>query len=151
MESPEPATHYLPDPGLKLLSLTDIEIFKGLSGYVTEDELRSFFRGFGETAYVKIPPSKGCGFVQSVQRHAAEMAIIQMQGYPEARTTLDLPVPHTGTPASATSICLSFQGHAAYTPVRWFCTYEGWCPLYHSTVVSPPGAFAGAWHDEGPR
>ena len=32
--------------------------------------------------YVKIPPGKGCGFVQFVQRHAAEMAINQMQGYP---------------------------------------------------------------------
>ncbi|KFY11415.1 hypothetical protein V491_07217, partial [Pseudogymnoascus sp. VKM F-3775] len=36
----------------------------GLSGYVTEDELRSFFQGFGEITYVKIPPGKGCGFVQ---------------------------------------------------------------------------------------
>lgn len=54
----------------------------GLSGYVTEDELRSFFQVFGEITYVKIPPGKGCGFVQFVQRHAAEMAINQMQGYP---------------------------------------------------------------------
>ncbi|KAF2857127.1 RNA-binding domain-containing protein [Piedraia hortae CBS 480.64] len=54
----------------------------GLSGYVTEDELRSFFQGFGDITYVKIPPGKGCGFVQFVQRHAAEMAINQMQGYP---------------------------------------------------------------------
>jgi hypothetical protein len=54
----------------------------GLSGYVTEDELRSFFQGFGEITYVKIPPGKGCGFVKFVQRHAAEMAINQMQGYP---------------------------------------------------------------------
>lgn len=54
----------------------------GLSSYVTEDELRSFFQGFGEITYVKIPPGKGCGFVQFVQRHAAEMAINQMQGYP---------------------------------------------------------------------
>jgi RNA recognition motif-containing protein len=54
----------------------------GLSGYVTEDELRSFFQAFGEITYVKIPPGKGCGFVQFVQRHAAEMAINQMQGYP---------------------------------------------------------------------
>jgi len=54
----------------------------GLSGYVTEDELRSFFQGFGDITYVKIPPGKGCGFVQFVHRHAAEMAINQMQGYP---------------------------------------------------------------------
>ncbi|KAJ5175541.1 RNA-binding protein [Penicillium canariense] len=30
----------------------------GLSGYVTEDELRSFFQGFGEITYVKIPPAR---------------------------------------------------------------------------------------------
>ncbi|KAL4880084.1 hypothetical protein BJY04DRAFT_219614 [Aspergillus karnatakaensis] len=54
----------------------------GLSGYVTEDELRSFFQGFGEITYVKISPGKGCAFVQFVQRHAAEMAINQRQGYP---------------------------------------------------------------------
>ena len=54
----------------------------GLSGYVTEDELRSYFQGFGEITYVKIPPGKGCGFVQFVHRHAAEMASNQMQGYP---------------------------------------------------------------------
>ena len=53
----------------------------GLSGYVTEDELRSFFQGFGEITYVKIPPGKGCGFVQLVHRHATEMAINQMQSY----------------------------------------------------------------------
>ncbi|KAK8005019.1 hypothetical protein PG990_011056 [Apiospora arundinis] len=33
----------------------------GLSGYVTEDELRSFFQGFGEITYVKAPPGKKCG------------------------------------------------------------------------------------------
>lgn len=33
----------------------------GLSGYVTEDELRSFFQGFGEITYVKAPPGKRCG------------------------------------------------------------------------------------------
>jgi RNA recognition motif-containing protein len=47
----------------------------GLSGYVTEDELRSFFQGFGEIRYlgtrVKIPPGKGGGFVQFVHRHSA--------------------------------------------------------------------------------
>lgn len=54
----------------------------GLSGYVTEEELRGFFQGFGEITYVKIPPGKGCGFVQFVHRQSAEMAISQMQGYP---------------------------------------------------------------------
>uniref|UniRef100_A0A060T2H8 ARAD1A08470p n=1 Tax=Blastobotrys adeninivorans TaxID=409370 RepID=A0A060T2H8_BLAAD len=54
----------------------------GLSSQVNEDELRRYFQGFGDITYVKIPPGKGCGFVQFVQRHSAEAAITQMQGYP---------------------------------------------------------------------
>ncbi|KAF9932061.1 hypothetical protein BGZ65_004621, partial [Modicella reniformis] len=53
----------------------------GLSGVSNEDELRSCFAMFGEITYVKIPPGKGCGFVQFVHRQNAEMAISQMNGY----------------------------------------------------------------------
>lgn len=53
----------------------------GLSSPVTEDELRSCFAPFGEIVYVKIPPNKGCGFVQYVSRQSAELAIEQMNGY----------------------------------------------------------------------
>jgi RNA recognition motif-containing protein len=62
----------------------------GLSGYVSEDELRSFFQGFGEITYIRILPGKGCGFVHFVQRLAAEMAINQMQGYPIANSRIRL-------------------------------------------------------------
>ena len=110
----------------------------GLSGYVTEDELRSFFQGFGEITYVKIPPGKGCaGFVQFVQRHAAEMAINQMQGYPignsrtsasagdEVRTTRDRR--SSSSPGPAAAGLLLVDGHATpLPPIRLFCTYEGW-------------------------
>ncbi|KAG0046814.1 hypothetical protein BGZ83_008009 [Gryganskiella cystojenkinii] len=53
----------------------------GLSGVSHEDELRNAFALFGEITYVKIPPGKGCGFVQFVHRQSAEMAINQMNGY----------------------------------------------------------------------
>ncbi|KAI8599002.1 hypothetical protein EDD21DRAFT_308626 [Dissophora ornata] len=53
----------------------------GLSGVSHEDELRSCFAMFGEITYVKIPPGKGCGFVQFVHRQSAEMAINQMNGF----------------------------------------------------------------------
>jgi hypothetical protein len=33
-----------------------------------------------QIVYVKIPPGRGCGFVQYVQRAAAEAAIAQLQG-----------------------------------------------------------------------
>lgn len=53
----------------------------GLSCPLQEDELRQYFSIFGEIIYVKIPPGKGCGFVQFVSRQSAEMAIDQMNGY----------------------------------------------------------------------
>lgn len=52
----------------------------GLSGLTHEDELRSYFSPFGEVTYVKIPPGKGCGFVQYMHRQSAEMAIAQLNG-----------------------------------------------------------------------
>ncbi|RKF64285.1 putative RNA-binding protein C23E6.01c [Erysiphe neolycopersici] len=84
MGDPPPIGYYgAPQPMNQFTDPNNTTVFVGgLSGYVTEDELRSFFQGFGEITYVKIPPGKGCGFVQFVQRHAAEMAINQMQGYP---------------------------------------------------------------------
>ncbi|KAG0197750.1 hypothetical protein BGX28_008728 [Mortierella sp. GBA30] len=53
----------------------------GLSGVAHEDELRSVFAAYGDITYVKIPPGKGCGFVQFVHRQSAEMAINQLNGY----------------------------------------------------------------------
>ncbi|KAG0356987.1 hypothetical protein BC939DRAFT_506673 [Gamsiella multidivaricata] len=53
----------------------------GLSGMTHEDELRGVFAAYGEITYVKIPPGKGCGFVQFVHRQSAEMAINQLNGY----------------------------------------------------------------------
>ena len=51
----------------------------GLSSSVTEEDLRVLFGRYGDTVYTKIPPGKGCGFVQFVQRPAAEAAMGQMQ------------------------------------------------------------------------
>ncbi len=51
----------------------------GLSSGVSEDDLRVLFGRFGDIVYTKIPPGKGCGFVQFVQRPAAETAMAQMQ------------------------------------------------------------------------
>lgn len=52
----------------------------GLSGGVTEDQLRAAFARFGDIIYVKIPAGKGCGFVQFVLRTAAERAMATMNG-----------------------------------------------------------------------
>ncbi|KAK9692363.1 hypothetical protein RND81_09G259200 [Saponaria officinalis] len=47
---------------------------------VTEEELRQHCLHFGEIGYVKIPASKGCGFVQFAVRASAEEAIQKLQG-----------------------------------------------------------------------
>lgn len=54
----------------------------GLPACISEDTLRSFFQHFGEITYVKIPPNKGCGFVQFLRRPDAELAIAKMHDFP---------------------------------------------------------------------
>lgn len=43
---------------------------------------QSFFHHFGDITYCKIPPGKGCGFVQFVRRQDAELAIAKMNDFP---------------------------------------------------------------------
>lgn len=52
----------------------------GLSAGVSEEQLRSIFGRFGDIVYTKIPQGKGCGFVQFVDRRAAEIAMAEMNG-----------------------------------------------------------------------
>lgn len=91
MGAPPMGYYGAPQPMNQFTDPNNTTVFVGgLSGYVTEDELRSFFQGFGEITYVKIPPGKDCGFVQFVQRHPAEVAINRMQGYPIGSTRISL-------------------------------------------------------------
>ena len=41
--------------------------------------LQAQFGRYGDIIYVKIPPGKGCGFVQYVHRSVAEVAMTTMQ------------------------------------------------------------------------
>ncbi|KAG1703534.1 hypothetical protein DVH05_007481 [Phytophthora capsici] len=52
----------------------------GLDPSTTEDELRGRFGALGEIVSVKVPPGRGCGFVQYTTKEAAEVAISQMNG-----------------------------------------------------------------------
>ncbi|KAG7382562.1 tRNA selenocysteine 1-associated protein 1 [Phytophthora pseudosyringae] len=52
----------------------------GLDPSTTEDELRARFGALGEIVSVKVPPGRGCGFVQYTTKEAAEVAISQMNG-----------------------------------------------------------------------
>ncbi|RLN88893.1 hypothetical protein BBJ28_00002222 [Nothophytophthora sp. Chile5] len=52
----------------------------GLDPSTSEEELRARFGGLGEIVSVKVPPGRGCGFVQYSTKDSAEMAIAQMNG-----------------------------------------------------------------------
>lgn len=54
----------------------------GLPACISEETLKTFFQNFGEITYVKIPPNKGCGFVQYVRRADAEAAMLKMHDFP---------------------------------------------------------------------
>ena len=80
-----------PDPGLtggsreyhdfEDLDPTNTTIFVGnWDANVSEDELRDVFEAFGEVAYVKVTPKKGCGFVHFFSRHEAERALSAIHG-----------------------------------------------------------------------
>ncbi|KAL1920782.1 uncharacterized protein VTP21DRAFT_11417 [Calcarisporiella thermophila] len=77
----------------------------GLSAQAREDELRAAFAPFGEITHVKIPPGKGCGFVQYAHRQAAELAIAKMNGVlvGTSRVRLAWGRPHSWRTASSGS------------------------------------------------
>ncbi|KAK4685177.1 hypothetical protein P7C73_g4985, partial [Tremellales sp. Uapishka_1] len=80
----EPRPPHNPDPN-------NTTVFVGgLSSLVGEETLKSFFQPFGEITYVKIPPGKGCGFVQFVHKEAATRSIERMQGFPVGGTRIRL-------------------------------------------------------------
>ncbi|GAB2229297.1 hypothetical protein Droror1_Dr00023435 [Drosera rotundifolia] len=61
--------------------LTNTTLFVGnLDPNILEEELRQYCLQFGEIVYVKIPASKGCGFVQFATRSSAEEAMQRLQG-----------------------------------------------------------------------
>jgi RNA recognition motif. (a.k.a. RRM, RBD, or RNP domain) len=78
----------------------------GLSAGVTEDSLRAVFQRFGDIVYVKIPPGKGCGFVQFLGRANAEHAMAQMNG----QVCAAVQVLRLGFRVQALRVCRSTDG-----------------------------------------
>ncbi|OQR91835.1 hypothetical protein ACHHYP_04310 [Achlya hypogyna] len=60
----------------------------GLDPSVSEDDLRKQFSSIGHVVGVKIPPGRGCGFVQYSTRALAEQAITEMSGVLMGQTRL---------------------------------------------------------------
>ncbi|KAG1663768.1 hypothetical protein FOA52_011819 [Chlamydomonas sp. UWO 241] len=53
----------------------------GVSGMLSEDDMKAAFGQCGQVVYARIPPGKGCGFVQMADRASAERAMSQMAGF----------------------------------------------------------------------
>ncbi|XP_022746463.1 polyadenylate-binding protein RBP47-like [Durio zibethinus] len=62
----------------------------GLDSDISDDDLRQPFSQFGEIILVKIPPRKGCGFVQFASRKNAEDAIQGLNGTTIGKQTVRL-------------------------------------------------------------
>jgi RNA recognition motif-containing protein len=52
----------------------------GLANSVTEADLSTVFQSYGAINHVRVPPSKGCGFVQFATRESAEVALRAVHG-----------------------------------------------------------------------
>lgn len=53
----------------------------GLAPAVAEADLSNIFHTFGVLSYVRVPPGRGCGFVQFLSRAQAERALQGAQGH----------------------------------------------------------------------
>jgi hypothetical protein len=73
----------LPGGGASLAPPADpslTTIFVGNLADAGDAELRAAFGHLGAVEHTKVPPGKGCGFVQFAERAAAEAAVATMQG-----------------------------------------------------------------------
>lgn len=52
----------------------------GLDASTSDEDLRARFSPFGDIVSIKVPPGRGCGFVQYASKESAETAIAQMNG-----------------------------------------------------------------------
>ncbi|KAI8915660.1 mRNA binding post-transcriptional regulator [Gorgonomyces haynaldii] len=91
----------------------------GLPSHVTEPELTALFSSFGTIVYTKIPPGKGCGFVQYIFRESAETAIKHMNGFSIGTSRLRLS-----------------WGKASHPPVAYYPPYYMYMPVMYPGMYS---------------
>lgn len=134
-----PATIYTA-PVQAVPAETDINnttVFIGnLDPNVTEEELKQTFLQFGEIVYVKIPVSRGCGFVQYGTRASAEEAIQRMQGIVIGQQQVRL---SWGRSPTAKQELPGSWGQQT-DPSQWSSTYYGYGQSYDAYAY-------GATHD----
>ncbi|CAK0784061.1 hypothetical protein CVIRNUC_007264 [Coccomyxa viridis] len=111
----------------------------GLSSSVTEEDLRVLFGRYGDIVYTKIPPGKGCGFVQFVQRPAAEAAMGQMQGQMLGGSTIRISWGRSSTSRASANAAAA----AAAAPAAFGGLFSGAVAGSYGSSFGAPGAFTG--------
>ncbi|KZV33998.1 hypothetical protein F511_02771 [Dorcoceras hygrometricum] len=128
--------------------INNTTVFVGnLDHNVSEEELRQMFLQFGEIVYVKIPASKGCGFVQFTARASAEESIQSMQGAVIGQQVVRL---SWGRSPTAKQDVTGMWGQSA-DPNQWSSYYaygQGYDPYALGATQDPStysygGAYAG--------
>ncbi|KAF7119423.1 hypothetical protein RHSIM_Rhsim13G0222000 [Rhododendron simsii] len=128
--------------------INNTTVFIGnLDPNVTEEELKQIFVHFGEIVYVKIPTTKGCGFVQYTARASAEDAIQRMQGVVVGQQVVNL---SWGRNPAAKQDVPSIWGQQA-DPSQYSSTYYGYGQGYdayaygaaHDPALYAYGAYSG--------
>ncbi|OQS07904.1 hypothetical protein THRCLA_00104 [Thraustotheca clavata] len=76
---PTPLMKLPPSPSPEDESNTTVFV-GGLDPSISEDDLRKHFSTLGEIVNVKVPPGRGCGFVQYESHAIAQQAIQEMTG-----------------------------------------------------------------------
>ncbi|KAG5517568.1 hypothetical protein RHGRI_038087 [Rhododendron griersonianum] len=128
--------------------INNTTVFVGnLDPNVTEEELKQIFVHFGEIVYVKIPTTKGCGFVQYSTRASAEDAIQRMQSVVVGQQVVHL---SWGRNPAAKQDVPSIWGQQA-DPSQYSSTYYGYGQGYdayaygaaHDPSLYAYGAYSG--------
>ncbi|CAI9778256.1 unnamed protein product [Fraxinus pennsylvanica] len=114
---------------------------------VTEEELKQIYLQFGEIISIKIPATKGCGFVQFATRTSAEESIQRMQG-----TMIGQQVVHLswGRNPAAKQDVSGIWGQSADPTSQWSAYYaygQGYDAYAYGATQDPSayayGAYAG--------
>ncbi|KAH6575870.1 hypothetical protein BASA50_010583 [Batrachochytrium salamandrivorans] len=113
---------------------TNSTVFIGaLPTTMSEETLRNYFLPFGDIVYTKIPPGKGCGFVQFTHRKSAELAILKMDGVSIGKSSLRLSWGRSHNTASP----VAFRHPQPYNIYPQFANYQYMAPsnpLIHHQV-----------------
>ncbi|CAD7699498.1 unnamed protein product [Ostreobium quekettii] len=124
----------------------------GLGATVTEDQLRSIFGRYGEIIYTRVPQGKGCGFVQYVERRAAECAMRELNnqviGNSAVRISWGRSTARSGAQVGSTANAqssMSYSYPTGYTSGYGYDATAGHAGYVSNDAYSSYGGYAGAY------